>query len=65
MCTADVDVYIQSGDIVKGGRQDRTIAMDFVVPPKSGVIPISAFLCRAWPMESAAREKRLPPLTAP
>jgi len=36
-------VYIQSGDIVKGGRQDRTIAMDFIAPPKSGQMPISAF----------------------
>jgi len=36
-------VYIQSGDIVKGGRQDRTIAMDFIVPPHSGKMPINAF----------------------
>lgn len=39
----DQDVYIQSGDIVKGGRQDRTIAMDFICPPKSGQMPINAF----------------------
>lgn len=39
----DQDVYIQSGDIVKGGRQDRTIAMDFIVPPKSGKMGIDAF----------------------
>ena len=39
----DTDLYIQSGDIVKGGRQDRTIAMDFVCPPKSGQMPINAF----------------------
>jgi hypothetical protein len=36
-------VYIQSGDIVKGGRQDRTIAMDFIAPPRSGKMPIDAF----------------------
>jgi len=37
------DVFIQSGDIVKGGRQDRTIAFDFICPPKSGVMAINAF----------------------
>ncbi len=37
------DVYVQSGDIVKGGKQDRMMAQDFIVPPKSGRMPISAF----------------------
>lgn len=39
----DQDVYIQSGDIVKGGRQDRTIMADFIVPAASGKMPIAAF----------------------
>jgi hypothetical protein len=38
-----IDVYVQSGDIVKGGKQDRTIAMDFIVPAKSGKLPIASF----------------------
>lgn len=37
------DVYVQSGDIVKGGQQDRLLAVDLVVSPKSGKIPIAAF----------------------
>ncbi len=37
------DVYVQSGDIVKGGQQDRMIGVDFIVPPRSGKMPISAF----------------------
>ena len=37
------DVYVQSGDIVKGGAQDRMIGVDFIVPPRSGKMPISAF----------------------
>jgi len=37
------DVYAQSGDIVRGGDQDRMISMDFIVPPKSGRMPIAAF----------------------
>lgn len=37
------DVYVQSGDIVKGGAQDRMIGVDLIVPPRSGKLPISAF----------------------
>jgi len=40
---ANEDVYVQSGDIVKGGQQDRMLAVDLIVPAKSGKIPISAF----------------------
>src|SRR5438046_116 len=35
----DAEVFIQSGDIVKGGRQDRLLATDLIVPPKSGKVP--------------------------
>jgi hypothetical protein len=37
------EVFVQAGDIVKGGQQDRVIALDLIVPPKSGTIPLSAF----------------------
>ncbi len=37
------DVYVQSGEIVKGGQQDRMMAVDFIVPPRSGKMPIAAF----------------------
>ena len=37
------EVYVQSGDIVKGGQQDRMMAVDLILPPHSGRIPISAF----------------------
>ena len=40
---AKEDVYVQSGDIVKGGQQDRMLAVDLIVPAKSGKIPIAAF----------------------
>jgi len=39
----DVDVFVQSGDIVQGGKQDRTLATDLVVLPKSGKVPIASF----------------------
>ena len=41
--TGETDVYVQSGDVVKGGKQDRTIAMDFIAPAKSGRLPIASF----------------------
>src|SRR5262249_11664835 len=40
---SDEEVYVQSGDIVKGGRQDRVLALDLIVPPKSGKIRIASF----------------------
>ena len=40
--TGNVDLFIQAGDIVKGGRQDRTIGADFIVPARSGKIPLPA-----------------------
>jgi hypothetical protein len=38
-----LDLYIQAGDVVKGGRQDRTLGVDFVLPPKSGRVPVPSF----------------------
>jgi hypothetical protein len=37
------EVFVQAGDIVKGGQQDRTIAYDLIVPPKSGKVPLKSF----------------------
>jgi hypothetical protein len=37
------EVYVQSGDIVKGGQQDRMMAVDLILPARSGRIPIAAF----------------------
>src|SRR6476620_599172 len=37
------DVYVQAGDSVRGGGQDRMISAAFIVPPRSGRRPISAF----------------------
>ena len=34
--TGAEEVFIQSGDIVKGGKQDRVLRLSFVLPPKSG-----------------------------
>jgi hypothetical protein len=47
------DVFIQSGDIVKGGKQDRVLAISIIIPAKSGRVSIEAFC-----VESGRWEKR-------
>src|SRR6266478_757421 len=37
------DIFIQAGDVLKGGRQDRTVGIDFIIPARSRRIPIPAF----------------------
>lgn len=37
------DLFIQAGDILEGGRQDRVIGVDLIVPAKSGRVPVPTF----------------------
>ena len=37
------EVYVQSGDIVKGGKQDRVIKEDMILQSMSGKVPIQVF----------------------
>ena len=53
----DREVFIQSGDIVKGGKQDRVLLTSLIVPPNSGYIPIGAFCVEAGRWASRGREK--------
>lgn len=36
-------VFIHSGDIVKGGKQDRTIAFDVIIPPHAKNVDLQSF----------------------
>lgn len=47
------DVFIQSGDIVKGGKQDRVLAVSIIIQARSGRIKIEAFC-----VESGRWQKR-------
>jgi len=37
------EVFVQAGDIVKGGQQDRVLSVDLLLPPRSGRVSIAAF----------------------
>lgn len=39
----DENIFIQAGDILKGGKQDRMVAYDTVVPPGAGRMPLKTF----------------------
>lgn len=41
--TSKDTLYIMAGEIVQGGKQDRVIAKDMVIPPNSGKIDMSVF----------------------
>ncbi len=49
----ELDVFIQSGDIVKGGKQDRVLAVSIIIPARSGRVKIEAFC-----VESGRWQKR-------
>jgi len=51
------DIYVQAGDIVRGGDQDRMISMDFIVPPKSGRMPIAAFCVESGRWNKRGKEE--------
>lgn len=53
--SATEEVFVQAGDIVKGGQQDRVLAVDLIVPTKSGTVPIDAFCVEAsrWSQRGA------------
>jgi hypothetical protein len=38
--SADRDVFVQSGDMIRGGKQDRLIATDLLVRPGAGKLPV-------------------------
>ena len=50
------EVFVQSGDIVKGGKQDRTLMVSLVLPPKSGAVPIASFCVEEGRWNARGRE---------
>jgi hypothetical protein len=61
----DKPVFVQSGEIVKGGKQDRTLTVSMLLPPKSGAIPIASFCVEHGRWTSRADESAANFATAP
>ena len=55
------EVYVQSGDIVKGGKQDRVIKEDMILPSMSGKVPIAVFCVEhgRWTQRGDRKSTRL------
>jgi len=51
------DLYVQAGEVVKGGRQDRTLGVDFVIPARSGRIPVPSFCVESGRWHGRADEE--------
>lgn len=52
------EVFVQAGDIVKGGQQDRVLAVDLIVPARSGRIPIDSFCVESQRWSARGHESR-------
>jgi hypothetical protein len=53
---SDQWLFLQAGDLIEGGKQDRTIAIDIAIAPGSAPQPISAFCVEhgRWTAKSAS-----------
>ncbi|MBP7738789.1 MAG: hypothetical protein KA369_22655 [Spirochaetes bacterium] len=51
--SSNVNIFIMSGDIVKGGKQDRVMQYNYIVPPGIKRMPVQSFC-----VESGRWEKR-------
>jgi hypothetical protein len=54
--SADRELFVQSGDIIKGGRQDRLIAADLLVPPAAGKVAVRVHCVEAGRWTGRANE---------
>ncbi len=54
---AEEYVFIQAGDIVRGGKQDRTLSTDIVVPPGAKKISLQSFCVESGRWRGRGTEK--------
>ncbi len=52
----DEEVFVQAGEIVKGGKQDRVLTVSLLVPKNSGRVPIGAYCVEQGRWQPRGRE---------
>ena len=52
----DHEVFVQAGEIVKGGKQDRVLTVSLLLPKHSGPVPIGAYCVEQGRWEKRGRE---------
>lgn len=50
------DVFVQAGEIVKGGKQDRVLTVSLLLPKNSGPVPIGAYCVEQGRWQPRGRE---------
>jgi hypothetical protein len=55
--SSNFNIFIMSGDIVKGGKQDRVIQYNYIVPPGIKRMPISSFCVESGRWQQRGNEK--------
>ena len=54
---SDQYIFIHSGDIVKGGKQDRTISYDVIIPPRAKNVSLASFCVESGRWEQRNEEE--------
>jgi hypothetical protein len=54
--TGAEEIFIQAGDIVKGGQQDRVLSVSLVLPPHSGATSIPSFCVESGRWSARGKE---------
>lgn len=50
------EVFVQAGEIVKGGKQDRVLTVSLLLPKRSGPVPIGAYCVEQGRWQRRGRE---------
>ncbi len=52
------ELFVSAGDIVKGGKQDRTLPYDAVIAAKSGKVPVDSFCVERGRWQERGKESK-------
>jgi len=55
---SDQPIFLMSGEVITGGMQDRVIAQDMVIPPRSGQVDVPVFCVEKGRWTSGTKKKK-------